>query len=207
MNRKEKYQFLKSIGLSSEIARKWRDRKIKDIDSKDKNIILKNNPELKKDYNNYMVKVRYQFYRGMGLASDRARKLSKHRKIDVETLKLHKNKIAKNNEYKKLVEYVKKEYPQIYALTLEPEVKKFVKKYKNVENYGVYTKWGTLTRVHPYKHETFKLASKIKEVFNCNEKQSFYLLYLMYEYGQTFDQIFDIIQTDPLWEIYEKEGR
>lgn len=207
MNRNEKYQFLRSMGLSSELSRKWRDRNIEKVETKDISIILKSNPELRRDYNNHMVRLRYNFLRGMGLSSERARKFRKHKKIDVTGLKLHKNKIAKNKEYMELVEYVKKEYPKIYALSLEPDVKKFVKKYKNVENYGVYTKWGTLTRVHPYKHETFKLAGRIREAFRCNEKQSFYLLYLMYEYGQTFDQIFDIIQTDPLWEIYAKEGR
>ncbi len=207
MNRNEKYQFLRSIGLSSELSRKWRDRKIEQVDTKDINTVLKNNPELRRDYNNYMARVRYNFLRGMGLSSERARTFRRHTKIDVTKLKMHKKNIAKNKEYNELVNYVKKEYPKIYALSIEPEVKKFVKKYKNVENYGVYTKWGTLTRVHPYKHETFKLAGRIREVFNCNEKQSFYLLYLMYEYNQTFDQIFDIIATDPLWEIYEKEGR
>lgn len=207
MNRNEKYQFLRSIGLSSELSRKWRDRKIEQVETKNINTILKNNPELRRDYNNYMTRVRYNFLRGMGLSAERARTFRKHKKINVTALKLHNNRIAKNKEYNELVNYVKKEYPKIYALSIEPEVKKFVKKYKNVENYGVYTKWGTLTRIEPYKHETFKLASKIKEVFNCNEKQSFYLLYLMYEYNQTFDQIFDIIATDPLWEIYEKEGR
>src|SRR5690606_2663589 len=115
MNRNEKYQFLKSIGLSSELARKWRDKRINEIETRDKNTILKSNPELKKEYNNYMTRVRYQFLRGMGLTSDRARKLSKQQKINVETLKLHKNKIAKNNDYRKLEEYVKKEYPKIYA--------------------------------------------------------------------------------------------
>lgn len=207
MTRKEKYQYLRSLGLSSELARKWRDRKIENIETQDKNTILKNNPELRREYNNYMNKVRYQFLRGMGLESRRARMFSKHQKINVETLKLHKDKIAKNNDYYKLLEHVKKEYPKIYALSLESEIKTYVKKYKNVENYGVYTKWGTLTRVHPYKHETFKLAEKIREAFNCNEKQAFYLLYLIYQHGQTMDQIFTIIETDPLWEIYEKEGK
>src|SRR5690606_10309407 len=207
MNRKEKYQFLKSIGLSSELARKWRDRRINEIETRDKNTILKSNPELKKEYNNYMTRVRYHFLRGMGLESRRASKLSKHQKINVETLKLHKNKIAKNDEYKKLVEHVKNEYPKVYALSLEPDVKKDVKKYKNVENYEVYTKWGTLTRIQPYKHETFKLAGRIKEAFRCNDKQAFYILFLMYQHGQTFDQIFTIIETDPLYEIYAKEGR
>ena len=207
MNRNEKYQFLRSIGLSSEIARKWRDRKIEQVETKDINIILKNNPELRRDYNNYMTRVRYNFLRGMGLSSDRARTFRKHKKIDVTSLKLYKNKITKNKEYNELVNYVKKEHPKIYALTIEPEVKRYVKKYKNVENYGVYTKWGTLTRIHPYKHETYRLVSKIKEVFGANDKQAFYLLYLMYEYGLSFDQIFIIIETDPLYEIYEKEGR
>src|SRR5690606_2822704 len=171
MTRNEKYQFLKSMGLSSELARKWRDRRINEIETRDKNTILKSNPELKKEYNNYMVKVRYHFLRGMGLTSERARTFRKHKKIDVTGLKLHKNKIAKNKEYRELVEHVKKEYPKIYALSLEPDVKKYVQKYKNVKNYGVYTKWGTLTRVHPYKHETFKLAGRIKEAFRCNNKQ------------------------------------
>lgn len=207
MNRNEKYQILRSMGLSSDLARKWRDKKIDGVDTKDINTVLKNNPELRRDYNNYMVRLRYNFLRGMGLKAERARTLRRHKKIDVTGLKLHRNKIAKNKKYHELVEYVKKEYPKIYALSLEPDVEAYVKKYKDVENYGVYTKWGTLTRVHPYKHETFKLAGRIREVFRCNEKQSFYLLYLMYEYGQTFDQIFDIIQTDPLWEIYAKEGR
>ena len=207
MNRKEKYQYLRSIGFSSEMARKWRDRKIEKIETRNKDVILKSNPELKKEYNNYTVKVRYQFLRGMGLESRRARTFSKHRRIDVTSLKLHKNKIAKNKDYHELVNYVKNEYPKIYALSLEPDIKKYVKKYKNVENYGVYTKWGTLTRIHPYKHETFRLAERIREAFGCNEKQAFYILYLMYEYGQTMDQIFTIIETDPLWEIYEKEGQ
>ena len=39
MTRKEKYQFLRSIGLSSELARKWRDRKIEQIETRDKEII------------------------------------------------------------------------------------------------------------------------------------------------------------------------
>lgn len=207
MTRKEKYQYLRSLGLSSELARKWRDRKIENIETQDKNTILKNNIELRRDYNNYMTRVRYNFLRGMGLSSKRARTLRKYEKINVEGLSLWKNKIMKNKEYHKLLEHVKKEYPKIYALSIEPDVLQFVKKYKNVENYGVYTKWGTLTRISPYKHETYRLVSKIKEVFGANDKQAFYLLYLMYEYGLTFEQIFDIIETDPLYEIYEKEGR
>ncbi|MEM3312272.1 MAG: hypothetical protein QW042_04990 [Thermoplasmata archaeon] len=207
MNRNEKYQFLRSMGLSSDLARKWRDRKIEQVETKDINNVLKNNPELRRDYNNYISRLRYNFLREIGLSAERARTLRKHKKIDVKNLSLRNNKIVKNRNYFKLLEQIKKEYPKIYALTLEPEVKAFVKKYKNVENYGVYTKWGTLTRIEPYKHETNKLVGKIKEVFGANTKQSFYLLYLMYEYGQTFDQIFDIIATDPLWEIYAKEGR
>lgn len=207
MNRNEKYQFLRSMGLSSELARKWRDRKINNIESQDVNTILKNNTELRRDYNNYMTRLRYNFLRGMGLSSERARTFRRHKNIDVTLLKIHNNKIAKNKEFNELVNYVKKEYPKIYALSIEPEVKTYVKKYKNVENYGVYTKWGTLTRIQPYKHETYKLVSKIKEVFGANDKQAFYLLYLMYEYGLSFEQIFEIIATDPLYEIYEKEGR
>ena len=53
MTRKERYQFLRSIGLSSELARKWRDRKILNIESKDKDIIFKSNKDLKSDYDNY----------------------------------------------------------------------------------------------------------------------------------------------------------
>ena len=53
MTRKERYQFLRSIGLSSELARKWRDRKILNIESKDKDIIFKSNKDLKSDYENY----------------------------------------------------------------------------------------------------------------------------------------------------------
>lgn len=207
MNRNEKYQFLRSIGLSSELSRKWRDRKIENVETKDINAILKSNPELRRDYNNYITRVRYNFLRGIGLKAERARTFRRHKKIDVTGLKLHKNKIAKNKEYYELVEYVKKEYPKIYALSLESDVETYVRKYKNVENYGVYTKWGTLTRIEPYKHETYKLVSRIREVFRANEKQAFYLLYLMYEYNQTFDQIFTIIETDPLYEIYAKEGR
>lgn len=207
MNRNEKYQFLRSIGLSSELSRKWRDRKIEELETREINTILKSNPELRRDYNNYMTRVRYNFLRGMGLSTERARTFRRYNKINVTNLKIHKNKIAKNDEYNKLVEHVKKEYPKIYALTLEPDVQRYVQKYKDVENYGVYTKWGTLTRIEPYKHETYKLVSRIRKVFGANEKQAFYLLYLMYEYNQTFEQIFEIIASDPLYEIYEKEGR
>ena len=83
MTRKEKYQYLRSLGLSSELARKWRDRKIENIETQDKNTILKNNTELRRDYNNYMTRVRYNFLRGMGLSSKRARTLRKYEKINV----------------------------------------------------------------------------------------------------------------------------
>src|SRR5690606_11648089 len=109
MNRSEKYQFLRSMGLSSELSRKWRDRKIEKLETGDINTVLKNNPELRRDYNNYMTRVRYNFLRGMGLSSERARIFRRHKKIDVTGLKLHKDKIAKNHEYHQLVEYVKKE--------------------------------------------------------------------------------------------------
>jgi hypothetical protein len=79
-----------------------------------------------------------------------------------------------------------------------------VKKYKNIENYGVYTKWGTLTKIDPYKHETFKLVNQIKREFGANEKQGFYILYLMYQNGITPDQIHTIMKTDPLFEMYKK---
>lgn len=206
MNRSEKYKFLRSMGLSAELARKWRDRKINDIESKDTGTILKNNKELRRDYNNYTTNLRYSFLREMGLYSHRAKKLSRQDRIKVENLSMRKNKVVKNEEYHRLLEHVKKEYPKVYALSLEPDINKYIRKYKNVENYGVYTKWGTLTRIEPYKHDTYKLVARIREAFSCNEKQAFYLLYLMYQYNQSMDQIFTIIETDPLWEIYEKEG-
>ena len=207
MNRREKYQFLRSIGLSAEQARKWRDRKIEKLENKDKNIIMKYNKELRKDYENYTNKVRYNFLRQIGLSSERARKLRTSKKINVDNLTIRKNKIVKNSEYNRVLEQVKKEYNKIYALSLETDIKNYVSKYKDVENYGVYTKWGTLTRVEPYKHETYQLVSKIREVFGANEKQGFYLLYLMYRYNLSLEEIFNIIQTDPLYEIYEKEGK
>lgn len=207
MTRKEKYQFLRSIGLSAEQARKWRDRKIEKLETRDKNIIMKNNKELRKDYENYTNRLRYNFLRQIGLSAERARKLRTSKKINVENLTIRKNKIVKNDEYNKLLEQVKKEYNKLYALSLETDIKNYVSKYKDVENYGVYTKWGTLTRVEPYKHETYQLVSKIREVFGANEKQGFYLLYLMYRYNLSLEEIFNIIQTDPLYEIYEKEGK
>lgn len=207
MTRKEKYQFLRSIGLSAEQARKWRDRKIEKLETKDKNIIMKYNKELRKDYENYINKIRYNFLRQIGLSAERARNLRKSKKINVENLTLRKNKIVKNDGYNRLLEQVKKEYNKIYALSLETDIKNYVSKYKDIENYGVYTKWGTLTHVEPYKHETNELVAQIKEVFGANTKQAFYILYLMYEYNQSIDQIIEIIKTDPLYEQYAKEGR
>lgn len=207
MTRKEKYQFLRSIGLSSELARKWRDRRIDKIETQDKNIILRNNKELKREYENYTNKLRYNFLRDIGLSAERARKLRSSKQINVENLTLRKNKIVKNEVYFKLFEQVKKEYPKINALSIETDIKKYINKYKDVENYGVYTKWGTLTKVEPYTHETYRLVNKIRDVFGANEKQGYYLLYLMYRYNLSIEQIFEIIQTDPLYEIYEKEGK
>lgn len=207
MTRKEKYQFLRSIGLSSEQARKWRDRRIENIETFDKNTILKSNKELKREYENYNNKIRYNFLREIGLSPERARKLRTNKQINIENLSLRNNKVVKNDNYYKLFEKVKETYPNVNALTIETDVKRYVKKYRNVENYGVYTKWGTLTRVAPYKHETNQLVSQIKEVFGVNTKQAFYILYLMYQHGQTIDQIQEIIKTDPLFEQYAKEGR
>jgi len=207
MTRKEKYQYLRSIGLSAELARKWRDRKIEKIKTQDKNIILRNNKELKREYENYTNKLRYNFLRDIGLSADRARKLRSNKQINVEDLTLRKNKIVKNEVYFKLFEQVKKEYPKINALSIETDIKNYIKKYRNIENYGVYTKWGTLVKTEPYRHKTYKLVSKIQEVFGANEKQAYYILYLMYENNLTLDQIFRIIETDPLYEIYEKEGK
>lgn len=204
MTRKEKYNFLRSIGLSSDLARKWRDRRIENIETLDKDLILRNNKELKKEYNNYTSKVRYNFLREIGLSSDKARKLRNNKQINVENLSMRRNKVIKNDNYVKLYEKVK-DYPKLYQLTIESDIKKYVKKYRNIANYGVYTKWGTLTRVEPYKHQTYQLVNRIKEVFNANEKQSFYILYLMYQNGLSIDQIQEIIKTDPLFEQYAKE--
>lgn len=207
MTRKEKYQFLRSLGLSSDLARKWRDRRIENIETFDKNTILRSNKELKREYENYNNKIRYNFLREIGLSPERARKLRTNKQINIENLSLRNNKVVKNDNYYKLFEKVKEAYPNVNALTIETDVKRYVKKYRNVENYGVYTKWGTLTRVAPYKHETNQLVSRIKEVFGVNTKQSFYILYLMYQHGQSIDQIQEIIKTDPLFEQYAKEGR
>lgn len=205
MTRKEKYNFLRSIGLSSDLARKWRDRRIENIETFDKSTILRSNKELKKEYDNYTSRVRYNFLREIGLTSSRARKLRNDKRINIENLSLRNNKVVKNDNYFKLFEKVKEAYPNVNALTIETDVKRYVKKYRNVENYGVYTKWGTLTRIEPYKHETYQLVNRIKEVFNANEKQSFYILYLMYQNGLSIDQIQEIIKTDPLFEQYAKE--
>lgn len=207
MTRKEKYQYLRSLGFSSELARKWRDRKIENIETFDKNTILRSNKELKREYENHNNKIRYNFLREIGLSPERARKLRTNKQINIENLSLRNNKVVKNDNYYKLFEKVKEAYPNVNALTIETDVKRYVKKYRNVENYGVYTKWGTLTRIEPYKHETNQLVSQIKEVFGANTKQSFYILYLMYQHGQSIDQIQEIIKTDPLFEQYAKEGR
>ena len=204
MTRKEKYQYLRSLGLSAELARKWRDRKIINIESKDKNIILKNNSELKREYNNYMYRKRYNFLRSLGLDSKSASRLRYNSKINVNNLQIKKNKVVRDTNYYKLVNMVREDYPTINSLTLKTEINNYIKKYKNVENYGVYTKWGTLTRIEPYKHETNKLVTKIMKMFNANEKQAYYILYLMYEHGQSFEQIIEIIKTDPLYEIYRR---
>lgn len=207
MTRKEKYQFLRSIGLSAEQARKWRDRKIEQLESLNKDIILKNNKELKKELVNYENKKRYNFLRQIGLSSEKARQLRSHSKIDVNNLTMRNKKIVKNEAYNKLYEKVKNEYSNIYSLTIENDVKRFVEKYRDVENYGVYTKWGTITRIEPYKHETYELVSKIREIYGANEKQGFYILYLMYQHKLSINQINEIIKTDPLYEQYAKEGK
>ncbi len=198
MTRKEKYQYLRSIGLNAELSRKWRDRKIDKIETKDKNIILRNNRELKKEYNNYMRKKRYHFLRSLGLDSKTASRL-RNKKIN-----LRKNKVVKDPNYFRLINKVREKYPNLTTLSLKSEISKYTKKYKNVENYGVYTKWGTLTKIEPYKHETNNLVSKIMKTFNANEKQAYYILYLMYEYNQSLEQIMEIISTDPLYEIYRR---
>lgn len=207
MNRREKYQFLRSIGLSAELARKWRDRKIEKLESLDKNLILKNNKELKKELKNYEIKKRYIFLREIGLSSEKARKLRTSNKINVENLSIRKNRIVKNKEYYKLQEHINKEYPKLSAYSIEPEIKSYIKRYKDVENYGVWTKWGTLTHKEPYKHETYQLVTRIREIFGASEKQAYYILFLMYENGLSMEQILKIIETDPLYEIYEKDGK
>ncbi len=203
MTRKEKYQYLRSIGLNAELSRKWRDRKIINIETKNKEVILRNNRELKKEYNNYMRKKRYHFLRSLGLDSKTASRL-RNKKINVEKINLRKNKVVKDPNYFRLINKVREKYPNLTALSLKSDINKYVKKYKNVENYGVYTKWGTLTRISPYKDETYALVNKIKRLFNANDKQAFYILYLMYEHGQSLEQIIEIIQTDPLYEIYRR---
>lgn len=203
MTRKEKYQYLRSIGLNAELARKWRDRKIIKIESENKDIILRNNKELRREYNNYIRRKRYHFLRSLGLDSKTASRL-RNKKINVEKINMRKNKVVKDPNYFRLINKVREKYPNLTALSLKSEIREYTKKYKNVENYGVYTKWGTLTKIEPYKHETNNLVSKIMKMFNANEKQAYYILYLMYEYNQSLEQIIEIIKTDPLYEIYRR---
>lgn len=176
-----------------------------------------------KEQINELVRLRYSYYRSLGYTGVEARKLSKKKiNIEIDLLretdetyrsnkektktikpKTVKNEKVKNEKDFDLDEYIKKEEHKIGV----KRVNNYVKKFKKTEGQVIdttLTDFGKFTHDNRYKDDTASVVRFIEDDNNLNTNQAYYFIYLMYQYGYTYNQVKRQITIDEKFELYKQ---
>ncbi len=142
---------------------------------------------------NEIRRIRYALLREAGYSPKEASRL-RSRAIDVRNIQLDKNgKIKKGLNYKRK--------------TREVGVDLGVNYFRGLENNTVYSQFGMITQDKRYKDRTMKVVHAIQLDTGANEKQSFYLLWFMFESGMSYEEAKRELLSSKKWEIYAtKQG-
>ncbi len=142
---------------------------------------------------NEIRRIRYALLREAGYSPKEASRL-RSKPIDVRNIQLDKNgKIKKGLNYKR----------KSISIGVDLDVNYF----KGLENNTVYSQFGMITQDKRYKDKTMKVVQAIQRDTGANEKQSFYLLWFMFESGMSYEEAKRELLSSKKWEIYAtKQG-
>jgi hypothetical protein len=142
---------------------------------------------------NEIRRIRYALLREAGYSPKEASRL-RSRPIDVRDIELDRNgKIKKGLNYKR----------KSISIVVDLDVNYF----RGLENNTVYSQFGMITQDKRYKDKTMKVVQSIQKDTGCNEKQSFYLLWFMFESGMSYEEAKRELLSSKKWEIYAtKQG-
>lgn len=153
---------------------------------------------------NEVLQIRYHLYREMGYSAKEASKLRKW-SLDVSGIKV--KSIEKTKRGKKYNFVKNKYYRRAISKTRKVEIntKLYIEEMKRLENDTVYSNWGMYTSDKRYEDRSMRMVYEIKKDLKLNEKQSYYALFLMTEYDVSYEQVKEMIKTDPNFELYKRE--
>jgi hypothetical protein len=142
---------------------------------------------------NEIRRIRYALLREAGYSPQEASRL-RSRPIDVRDIELDRNgKIKKGLNYKR----------KSISIVVDLDVNYF----RGLENNTVYSQFGMITQDKRYKDKTMKVVHAIQRDTGANEKQSFYLLWFMFESGMSYEEAKRELLSSKKWEIYAtKQG-
>ena len=206
-----RYQIYRELGYNSRDARILRSRSnlldVSDIRLDKNREIVRNrayydtlNKVRQKDIvikdirsKNEIRRIRYALLREAGYSPQEASRL-RSKPIDVRNIELDENgKVKKGLNYKRKSRSIGVDLGVAY--------------FKGLENNTVYSQFGMITQDKRYKDRTMKVVHAIQIDTGCNEKQSFYLLWFMFESGMSYEAAKRELLSSKKWEIYAtKQG-
>lgn len=137
---------------------------------------------------NEIRRIRYAVLREAGYTPQEASRL-RSKAIDVRNIELDKNgKIKKGLNYKRK--------SRVVGVDLDYDY------FKKIENDTVYSQFGMITQDKRYKDRTMRTVQAIQRDIDCNEKQSFYLLWFMIESGMSYEEAKRELLSSKKWELY-----
>ena len=137
---------------------------------------------------NEIRRIRYAVLREAGYTPQEASRL-RSKAIDVRNIELDENgKIKKGLNYKRKSRVVGVDLGVDY--------------FNQLENDTVYSRFGMITQDKRYKDRTTQVAHAIQLDIDCNEKQSFYLLWFMIESGMSYEEAKRELLSSKKWELY-----
>ena len=152
-------------------------------DLKGRDIVIKDNRSM-----NEIRRIRYALLREAGYSPQEASRL-RSKPIDVRNIELdERGKVKKGLNYKR----------KSRSIVVDLDVNYF----KRLENNTVYSQFGMITQDKRYKDRTMKVVQAIQRDTGANEKQSFYLLWFMFESGMSYEEAKRELLSSQKWEIY-----
>lgn len=142
---------------------------------------------------NEIRRIRYALLREAGYSPQEASRL-RSKPIDVRNIELdERGKVKKGLNYKR----------KSRSIGVDLDVNYFM----GLENNTVYSQFGMITQDKRYKDKTMKVVHAIQRDTGANEKQSFYLLWFMFESGMSYEEAKRELLSSKKWEIYAtKQG-
>ena len=137
---------------------------------------------------NEIRRIRYAVLREAGYTPKEASRL-RSKPIDVRNIQLDKD-----GNVKRGLNFKRKS--RVVGIDLDYDY------FKKLENDTVYSRFGMITQDKRYKDRVMRTVQAIQTDTDCNEKQSFYLLWFMIESDMSYEEAKRELLGSKKWEMY-----